>query len=125
MNDFLSRLAAKGSKPIARVVTILGETDTVYFRLLTAAERQQLVGGRPIQVRKGEAPTVTIDLGDSESNKQKLVHFCLCDEKGKPAYRDLDTVRQLPSQMIDVLAAEAEKVNEEALGKEGNAPGES
>jgi len=117
MSDFLSRMAARGLAPTPREVTILGETDTVYFKQLTAAQRHQLIGSRPITVTKGEAPTVTIDLSESEATKHKLVHFCVVDEAGRPVYKDVNAVRALPAAVVDALAAEAEKVNAEAVGK--------
>lgn len=123
MSDFLSRIAAQASKPIAREVTIMGETDTVYFKLLTAAERHQLIGSHPIQVTKGQAPVVTIDLAESEATKHKLVHLCVVDESGKRIYKDVSTARMLPSPLVDALAAVAEKVNQEAMG--AGSPGES
>ncbi len=116
MTDFLNRIAAKGARPIAREVTLFGETDTVYFRLLTAAQRHSLLEGQSFAVKKGDAPTITIDLGQTEHEKQRLVHFCVCDEQGRPAYKTLEEVRKLASPILEELSAHARAVNSQVYG---------
>lgn len=116
MSDFLTRIAAAGAKPIPRTVTLFGESDTVYFRLLTAAQRHSLLDGQTFQAKKGDNPTITVDLARNESEKQRLVHFCVCDEAGKPVYKSLEDVRKLVSPILEELASHATAVNRKVYG---------
>lgn len=124
MTDFLTRMTQQAAAPIARPVTILGETDTVYFRLLTAGQRLALVSGEKFQVKKGDSPVITVDLGENETHKHKMVQFCVCDEKGQPVFKDVASVKALPAPVLEALNEAAQAVNREAFG-EADAPGES
>jgi hypothetical protein len=121
MSDFLTRITAEANKPIGREVTILGETSTVWFRLMTAAQRHSLLAGHTYQVKKGESPTVTVDLGENETERQKLVFFCVASEDGKPFFRNLEAVKALPAPVVDALADAAKAVNREVFGEAENA----
>lgn len=121
MSDFLTRITAEANKPIGRDVTILGETERVYFRLLTAAQRHSLLAGKTFQVKKGENPTITVDLGDNDAEKQKLVHYCVAKEDGSPFFKSLDAVKVLPAAVLEPLAAAAQAVNRDVFGEAENA----
>lgn len=127
MSDFLSRIAAEAAKPIPREVTILGQTDTVHFKLMTAAQRHALLSGQSFQVRKGDSPLITVDLGRTESEKQQLVHFCVCDDQGRQFYKSVEDVKKLPHPVLEELAKHAQSVNKDVYGtaEEGESAGES
>lgn len=116
MSEFLNSLASEDA-PEAREVTVDGKTGTVYFRRLSAGEREQLLKGMQIQhVIKGKgakaAPnTVTIDLSQNERQRQLLVLYSVCDESGKRYFKRIEQVQAMPSSRVTALAKHAEDVN--------------
>lgn len=124
MSDFLSSIIG-ASGPIARQVTIAGQTGTVYFRQLNGEQRLQLTKGKRFNVRQGESPTIEVDLGENEAEKHKLILFCVCDEAGKSRFKDVAEIRALAGHVIDALSSEAQRVNKDAFGSEDATPGES
>jgi len=124
MSDFLTGII-EASGPIARDVTINGQTGPVYFRYLTGEQRLQLTKGKRFSVKKGENPTIEIDLGDNETEKHKLILFCVVTQDGKPRFKDANEVKALAGHVIDALYLVAQAVNKEASGPEDETPGES
>lgn len=122
MSDFLSRLTAE-DKPEAREVTIDGETGTVWFRRLSAGQREQLLKGMKMIHVPGTQGTVEIDFGENEHQRQLMVMYSVCDESGKRHFKDINAVRSVPSYRIKALYKHAEEVNkadeeeDEDLGK--------
>jgi len=118
MSDFLSRFTAEAG-PEAREVTFNGETGTVWFRKLTAGERETLLKGMKISHSPGHGGTIEIDLGENERQRHLLVSFCVCDEQGRRAFRDVKEVKKIPAARLALLATHAEEVNREDddLGK--------
>lgn len=112
MSDFLSRLTAEDN-PEAREVTIDGETGTVWFRRLSAGEREELLKGIHVSHVPGSKGSVDIDLGQNERQRHMLVRFSVCDEDGKRVFRNLSDVQKLASRKVAVLARHAEEVNQE------------
>jgi hypothetical protein len=123
MSDFLSSIIGAAG-PIAREVTVAGQTGTVYFRYLNGDQRLQLTRGKRYNVKSGESPTIEVDLGENEAEKHKLVHFCVVDAAGKQRFKDPASVKALEGHVIDALAAEVNALHKEASGKE-ETPGES
>lgn len=123
MSDFLSSIIGAAG-PISREVTIAGQTGTVYFRLLNGDQRLQLTKGKKYAVKQGETPTIEVDLGENEAEKQKLILFCVVDETGKPRFKDANQVKALEGHVIDALYRAADAVNKEVFGKD-ETPGES
>lgn len=120
MSDFLSRLTAEDA-PEPRDVTIDGETGVVWFRRVTAGQREQLLKGMKMSHSPGkDQGVVEIDLGANEHQRQMLVAFSVCDESGVRLFKNVDAVQKLAHRKFAALARHAEEVNrfdEEDLGK--------
>lgn len=120
MSDFLSRLTAEDT-PEAREVTYRGETGTVYFRKISAGEREKLLQGLKMSHQPGkDQGIIELDLGANEHQRQLLVLFSVCNENGGRFFKNLEAVQKLPHSSFNALAKHAEEVNsfeEEDLGK--------
>lgn len=118
MSDFLTRIAEQ--QPVeAREVTIGGETGTVFFRRITAGQREKILEGLKMSHKPGSGGTMEIDLAKNEHQRHLLVLFSVCKDSGQQFYRNIDAVRALPASVVAVLATHAEDVNreEDDLGK--------
>lgn len=105
------------SNPIAREVTYKGETETMYFRPLTAGERLQLKQGQRGKVGAGGEVAFDVDLGDVDRRNHQLLHFTTCHEDGKPYFKTLKDVQDKPADFIDaVLAACGDALKEDDSG---------
>lgn len=117
----MSRLTAEDA-PEAREVTIDGETGTVWFRRITAGQREQLLKGMKMSHSPGkDKGVVEIDLGANEHQRQLLVAFSVCDQSGARLFKNVEAVQKLPHRKFVALARHAEEVNrsdEEDLGKD-------
>jgi hypothetical protein len=119
MSDFLTRVAQDAS-PEAREVKIGGETGTVYFRKITAGQREKILEGLKVSHKPGTGGTVEIDLAKNEHQRHLLVLFSVVHEDGRPFFKNLDAVRAWPAAAVSTLAGHAEAVNredEDDLGK--------
>ena len=117
MSEFLDSLTRE-YPPEAREVTIDGESGTVYFRKISAGEREQLLRG--IKVGAGLS-WIEIDLSENERQKQMLVLFSVCREDGTRLFRKIEDVKKLPASKLEVLTRHAREVNDESsedLGKD-------
>lgn len=119
MSDFLDMLVAPDA-PEAREVTVDGQTGTVYFRRISAGEREQLLKGLKVVHTPGGGSTVDIDLAENERQSQMLVLFSVCREDGSRFFTNVDQVKKLPHHKLAVLARHASEVNRESddLGKD-------
>lgn len=124
MTDFINRLIAD-DEPEAREIELDGETGTVWFRRLSAGQREQLLRGLKVSHRPGTNDgSIEIDLGENEHQGQLLVLFSVCDETGKAVFKNIQAVQKIPHRKFKVLLREAEAVNkgmgddtEDDLGK--------
>ena len=120
MSDFIDDLLA-GDAPLARTVTYTtpeGETKsgTVYFKRITAGQRQKLLAGQKFSVnRVGDASNVLteIDLSLNERQKHQLVAFSVCRADGKPVFSGPDEVAKVDGLKIGALYDIASEVNGE------------
>lgn len=110
MSDFLTRLTEEDA-PEAREVSYNGETGTVWFRKLSAGQREELLKGTVVRHVPGSGGSIDIDLGQNEHQRQVLVLYSVCDEKGKRHFKDLPAVRRLAHDRLAALAVHAEAVN--------------
>jgi len=110
MSEFLDRLTQTDA-PVAREVTLGDSTGTVWFRRLTAGQKEQLLKGRKVTVKTGERQgTVDIDLAANERQRQMLLQFTACDENGEPLFKTLERVKAMDGWKVAILAAHAEEV---------------
>ena len=119
MSEFL-RLITQEGKPEAREVEVGGQTGTVYFRRISAGEREKLVHGMKMSHKPGAGTSVEVDLGENERQRHLLVRYSVCDEDGKPFFKNIDAVQKLPNTVVSVLSRYAEEVNrlsDEETGK--------
>jgi hypothetical protein len=118
MSDFLTRVAQDAS-PEAREVKIGGETGTVYFRKITAGQREKILEGYRISHKPGSGGTVEIDLAKNEHQRHLMVLFSVVHEDGRQFFKNVDAVRAWPANAVAVLAEHADEVNreEDDLGK--------
>lgn len=120
MSDLLSRLAAEDA-PEPREVTVGAETFTVWFRRITAGQREQLLKGMKIANTPGQKSSFEIDLGENERQRHLLVAFSVCDEQGRRLFKDVRDVQKLQGDRVRKLADIAQDVNREEdddLGKD-------
>jgi len=109
MSDFLEKVVQEEA-PISREVTIGGETGIVYFRRISAGEREQLLRGIKVEHKAGMG-SVEIELADNERQKQMLVMFSVCREDGSRFFKKIDDVKKLSAAKLEVLVRHAEEVN--------------
>ena len=120
MTDFIDDLIA-GDAPLARTITFTtpdGETKsgTVYFKRITAGQRQKLLAGQKFSVsRNGEASNVQseIDLALNERQKHQLVAFSVCRADGKAVFSGPDEVAKIDALKVAALYDAASEVNAE------------
>lgn len=120
MSDLLSRLTAEDA-PEAREVTLGGESFTVYFKRISAGQREQLLKGMKIANTPGQKASFEIDLGENERQRHLLVTFSVCDEHGRRLFKDVRDVQKMQGDRVRMLADIAQEVNREAdddLGKD-------
>lgn len=112
MSDFLNRLAEEGA-PIARELTVDGEKGTVYFRRITAGQREMIVKGMKVSYNKDSGSSVDIDLAENERQRHMMVLYSVCHENGKRYFSDLKEVKNMPSNVVTALAATAGEINQD------------
>lgn len=120
MTDFIDDLIA-GDAPISRTITFTtpeGETKsgTVYFKRITAGQRQKLLAGQKFSVnRSGEASNVLteIDLALNERQKHQLVAFSVCRADGKSVFSGPDEVAKIDAVKVGALYDAASEINAE------------
>lgn len=113
MSDFLDLISNFGA-PEAREITVRGETGTVYFRRMSAGQREQLLKGMKVSHTPGtKKGTIDVDLSQNERQRQMMVLFCVCDEEGTARYKRIEDVAKLPSDVVTALAREAESIDHE------------
>lgn len=120
MTDFIDDLLA-GDAPLARTITFTGhdgeaKTGTVYFKRITAGQRQKLLAGQKFSVnRNGEASNVVteIDLALNERQKHQLVAFSVCRADGKPVFNTPEEVAKVDAVKVAALYDAASEVNAE------------
>lgn len=121
MSDFLSKLTEEDA-PEAREVTIDGETGTVWFKRITAGQREQLLKGMKMSHSPGkDQGVVEVDLGANEHQRQMLVAFSTCNEDGVRLFKNVEAVQKLAHRKFSALARHAEEVNrfeDDDLGKD-------
>ena len=105
--------------PVAREVTIGDETQTVWFRAISAGQRERIVQGLKLKHVPGTGAEIEIDLGANEKQRQMLVMYSVCDERGQRLFKSEDEVKKIPQRKLDALARIAEEVN--ADGEPGKA----
>ena len=110
MSDFLSRFTAEDA-PEAREVTLDGEKGTVYFRRLSAGQREKVLENMTIERLPGETSAVRLNLAENQRVQMLMVMYCVCDEHGKRRYLNLTDVEKIPADRLQALAEHASDVN--------------
>lgn len=112
MSEFIDLLTSHDA-PVPREITLGNHTGTVWFRRLTAGQKEQLMKGRKVSVKTGEKQgTVDIDLAANERQRQMLVHFTACNEGGEPIFKSIEKVREMDGWKVSILARHAEEVQQ-------------
>lgn len=122
MSDFIDDLARDLGAPVEKTLTLGKRSDTVYFKLLTGAQKAQLLKGKRIGYKQGDAMSMDIDMELNEREQHKVIAFCCCNAEGKPRFKGPDQVAALPAALIAALAKLAGEVNKTSGEEE---PGES
>lgn len=108
----LAELLAKSS-PVKREVKVGGASFEVWFKPITAGQREQLLQGQKVQSGAGGKAVIELDLGSNQRTKQMLVQFSACDEAGKPAFESLDAVKEVEARVVEALYEKASAFNDE------------
>lgn len=111
----LAELLAK-SAPVKREVKVGGAAFEVWFKVISASQKEQLLQGQKIQTGGGKS-TIELDLGANQKTKQMMVLFSVCDESGKPAFSNLEAVKEADARVVEALYDHASEVNEDDPGK--------
>lgn len=99
---------------IERELKYKGNTETVYFRELTAGERVSLLRGQKIHSSPGDKSSVfEIDLGENTEKTHRLIQMTLVDASGKRIYKNLQELQNDPDSKIRALGRLAADVHKE------------
>lgn len=98
------------NQPIAKEITVGGQTATYYFRRLTAGEQIALNKGQKTTLESGKS-TMEVDLSDLHARNCLFLSFVWVDENGKRAY-ELPKLKEIPAEYIAAIVTAAN----EALG---------
>lgn len=121
MSDIIDDLARDISAPVEKTLTFNGRSDTVYFKPMTGGQKAQLMKGKRMAYKQGDAMSMDVDLELNERETHRVLAFCSCTADGKPRFKGPEEVAALPSPLIAALAKLAGEVNKGA----GEEPGES
>lgn len=102
----------KENEAIERTLTIGEESETVFFRHLTAAERQKLVNGQKVLTKEGQTE-VEIELGSNERTRQQMVYYCVVNADGSQYFKNTNQVAELPMFLVSALWKLANEINKE------------
>ena len=119
MSDVLTQLTAQ-DEPVAKEITKSGKAVTVWFRKISAGQRERVLEGTSVSHQQGKAGTIEIDLGKNERQRQLMVMYSVCDEKGTRLFKDIKSVAALQSDTLAALYDHADAHNKESdedLGK--------
>jgi len=108
----LDRKTFLASRPLAvsKPIPLPGRRDgqiEAFVRELNGMERADLDARRYVRNKDGGA---VFDIGNDDAN---WVTACACDAEGKLllTWADLDAVKTMPAAELDILAAEARRIN--------------
>lgn len=118
--DFIEQLL-QSDAPVAREVAFPGVDGKpvkgiVYFRRITAGERQKLLQGQRYTMNtEGKAASMKteIDLSLNEAQKHALVAFSVCREDGTQVFKNAADVAKLDALKVSALYDAADEVNRE------------
>lgn len=121
MSEFLTEVLAAVSAPVEKEVTLHGKTGKVFFRRITAGERQQILKGQKVSRTSGGSTSFELDLALNEEQRQKLVLFSVCKSDGSPYFSDIKAVQKAEHEVVEALYNVAQSLDDEAatddLGK--------
>jgi hypothetical protein len=108
-------------EPERKEVAIGDDTMTMWFRRISAGERELLLSDMKINSSRVSSGFVDIDLGKNERQKQLLVMFSTCTEDGQRIFKNVKSVKSIPDYKFAILVDHATQANEvpgEDLGKD-------
>ncbi len=107
----LTELIAENKVAVEKQVAVGGKTVAVFFRRITAGQREQLLKGQKVS-RSGSETSFELDLALNEAQRQKFVLYTVCNADGTPFFKDVEAVRAVDSATVQALYAAASSLEE-------------
>lgn len=111
--DFFSKIIEVATPPIKRTITILGESQVIYIKRISAGDRIKLTPGNRIAIG-ANAGNTEFTLQDLMNKQHLLVQLAIVDENGGKLFQNVDDVSRMPDALVKELYKHAEEVNKEA-----------
>lgn len=111
-NEFFSKIIAVATPPIKRTINIVGESQDIYIRRISASDRIKLTPGNRIAVG-ANAGSTEFTLQDLINKQHLLVQLAIVDSNGGKLFQNIDDVARLPDVLVKELHKYAEEVNKE------------
>lgn len=111
--DFFSKIIEVATPPIKRTITILGESQVIYIKRISAGERIKLTPGNRIAIG-ANAGNTEFTLQDLMNKQYLLVQLAIVDENGGKLFQNVDDVSRMPDALVKELHKHAEEANKEA-----------
>lgn len=111
--DFFSKIIEVATPPIKRTINILGESQDIYIKRISAGDRIKLTPGNRIAIG-ANAGNTEFTLQDLMNKQHLLVQLAIVDENGGKLFQNVDDVSRMPDALVKELYKHAEEVNKEA-----------
>lgn len=111
MSRYFQDICDAAFAPVPKSINIVGIQRDVYVRRLSAKDRLSLLPTDRIQV--GQGASQSISMKDVVEKNNLLIKMAIVDSGGKPVFKDLKEVADLPDILNAALLRVANEVNKE------------
>jgi len=111
MSRYFQDICDAAFAPVPKSINIVGIQRDVYVRRLSAKDRLSLLPTDRIQV--GQGASQSISMRDVVEKNNLLIKMAIVDSGGKPVFKDLKEVADLPDILNAALLRVANEVNKE------------
>lgn len=115
--SYFGKIITAATRPIEREIEIAGETQKVYIKRITAADRLSLL---PSEMKIGSGAQQTLTLKDMVEKQYRMVMLSVVTPENKAVFANISEVSKLPEVLYNQLLKLANEINKEAeeAGKE-------
>ncbi len=111
MSNYFKDICDAAFAPVPKSINIVGIQRDVYVRRLSAKDRLSLLPTDRIQV--GQGASQSISMKDVVEKNNLLIKLAIVESNGKPVFKDLKEVADLPDILNAALLRVANEVNKE------------
>lgn len=111
MSRYFQDICDAAFAPVPKSINIVGIQRDVYVRRLSAKDRLSLLPTDRIQV--GQGASQSISMKDVVEKNNLLIKLAIVESNGKPVFKDLKEVADLPDILNAALLRVANEVNKE------------